>query len=173
MSMGYGSAPQQSPLASRVAVATYREYADAQRAVDYLSDQKFAVEDLAIVGSDLKSVEVVTGRLTWGTAALSGLGAGAWFGLFVGLLLGLFASSGRDWVTLMLWGLVYGGLFGLVFGLISYAFTAGRRDFTSRHSVVAMAYDILCKPVDAAEARSILAGLTDTPSGGVTTPPGL
>ena len=173
MSMGYGSAPQQSPLANRVSIATYREYADAQRAVDYLSDKRFAVEDLAIVGSDLKSVEVVTGRLTWGTAALSGLGAGAWFGMFVGLLLGLFAASGRDWVTLLLWGLFYGAMFGLVFGLISYAFTGGRRDFSSRHSLVAMAYDILCKPADAAEARSILAGLTDTPSGGVTTPPGL
>lgn len=173
MSMGYGSAPQRSPLANRLTIATYRDYADAQRAVDYLSDEKFAVENVAIVGSDLKSVELVTGRLTWGTAALSGLGAGAWFGMFVGLLLGLFAGSGRDWVTLLLWGVFYGAMFGVVFGLISYAFTGGRRDFSSRQSVVATAYDILCTPEKAAEARQVLAGLTGTPSGGLTSPPTL
>jgi hypothetical protein len=47
-------------------------------------------------------VERVIGRLTWGRVLLSGAASGAWFGLFVGLLLGLFSSgqqrrSDRSW----------------------------------------------------------------------------
>jgi len=49
----------------RVLVASFRQYLDAQRAVDYLSDEKFPVERSSIVGEGLKIVEQVTGRLDW------------------------------------------------------------------------------------------------------------
>ena len=52
-----------------VVVATYPDYAAAQQAVDYLSDNKFPVEQTAIVGTDLRLVENVLGRLTTGRAA--------------------------------------------------------------------------------------------------------
>ena len=42
-------------------VGIYSSYADAQKAVDFLADQKFEVHNLAIVGTDLKSVERVLG----------------------------------------------------------------------------------------------------------------
>ena len=42
----------------------YNTYAEAQRAVDYLADEKFEVQNLAIVGTDLKSVERVLGAAT-------------------------------------------------------------------------------------------------------------
>lgn len=45
-------------------VVTYSEYDSAQVAVDRLSDTGFPVEHLDIVGSDLRLVERVTGRLT-------------------------------------------------------------------------------------------------------------
>ena len=38
---------------ARVNVATYATYPEAQRAVDYLSDQKFPVERTAIVGEPI------------------------------------------------------------------------------------------------------------------------
>lgn len=150
------------PRASGEVVATYPTYAEAQRAVDHLSDARFPVEALSIVGSDLRLVETVLGRMSWGRAALGGLAAGAWFGLFVGLLLGLFASSTQGWLSLMLWGLFYGALFGVVFGLVSYAFTGGRRDFVSTQSLVAGSYAVLATPEQAAPARALLA---DLPSG--------
>ena len=50
---------------SRRTIGTYTSYADAQKAVDYLSDNKFAVEKTAIVAEGLKFVEQVTGRLNW------------------------------------------------------------------------------------------------------------
>ena len=57
----------------------------AQAAVDKLSDERFAVQNVAIVGVDLRLVESVVGELSWARAALSGLGMGAWFGFALGL----------------------------------------------------------------------------------------
>jgi hypothetical protein len=45
---------------SRRVIATYPDYAGAERAVDWLSDQRFAVEHVAIVGKGLRSVEQVS-----------------------------------------------------------------------------------------------------------------
>ncbi len=42
---------------ARRTVATYATYAEAQRAVDYLSDQQFPVERVAIVAEGLRFVE--------------------------------------------------------------------------------------------------------------------
>src|SRR4051795_4512805 len=72
-------------------VASCPTYADAQAAVDRLSDDGFPVEHLDIVGSDLKLVERVTGRLTTTRAAMAGAASGAWFGLMIGLLVAIFA----------------------------------------------------------------------------------
>jgi hypothetical protein len=143
-----------------VQVATYSDYAQAQRAVDFLSDQKFPVENVTIVGSDLRLIERVTGRLNWGRAIGAGAASGAWFGLFVGLLLGIFAVSGTGWIASVLTGLVIGLVFGAIFGAVGYAATRGRRDFTSVNQVVASRYDVLCNPQHAEEARALLARLS-------------
>ena len=42
-------------------IGSYPTYAEAQRAVDYLSDQEFPVQQVTIVGVDLMQVERVTG----------------------------------------------------------------------------------------------------------------
>ena len=87
--------PGRSPLKLEFpqSLATYDDYAAAQRSVDYLSDQKFPVEHLMIVGTDLKRVERITGRLTTGRVALGGALSGLWLGLFVGLIFTLFTTS--------------------------------------------------------------------------------
>ena len=77
----------------RDADATYRDYATAERAVDYLSDQGFAVERTAIVGKDLRSVEQVEGRMSAGRAALVGLGEGSLIGTLFALLFGVFFNG--------------------------------------------------------------------------------
>lgn len=144
---------------SGLPVGSYPTYAEAQRAVDYLSDQKFAVENVTIVGSDLKLVERVTGRLTQGRAIAAGAVGGAWWGLFVGVLMLLFAPPAASGIALVLTGVVIGALFGLIFGWIGYRATGGHRDFTSRTQVVAGNYEVLCAPKHAEEARQHLAQL--------------
>src|SRR3954452_1615718 len=81
-----------------VQVGSYDGYEQAQAAVDYLSDEKFPVENVTIIGSDLRQIETVTGRLTTGRAVGAGAAAGAWWGLFVGLLLGIFSTNGGTWI---------------------------------------------------------------------------
>lgn len=141
-------------------VQTYTTYAEAQKAVDFLSDQGFPVQHVNIIGSDLRMVENVVGRLTRGRAALAGAGSGAWFGLFVGLLLSLFAPEGTSSWALILAGILYGVLFGAIFGFVGHALTGGRRDFTSRSKIVSSRYDVMCDWNEAERARQILAGLS-------------
>lgn len=145
-----------SQIADRPLLAAYSTYEQAQEAVDRLSDNGFPVQNLAIVGVDLRTVEVVLGRMSWGRAALGGLLTGAWFGLLVGLFVSLFATAEVDTLQLVLLGLVYGGGFGIVFGLVSYALTRGRRDFTSRSAISASSYEVRCESSVIGQARSIL-----------------
>ncbi len=141
-------------------IGTYDTYADAQRAVDFLSDESFPVQHVSIIGSDLKMVENITGRLTRGRAALAGAGSGAWFGLLIGLLLSLFARSGTNTLMLLLSGLLYGTLFGAVFGFVGHALSGGRRDFISRSKIVSSRYEVMCAWNEADKAREVLARLT-------------
>lgn len=157
--MTQGMQPFGDPRPSGLTIGTYDTYLEAQRAVDYLSDERFPVEHTTIVGNNLRQVEKITGRLTWGKAITGGLASGAWFGLFVGLLLGIFASEGSSWLAAVLTGVLLGALFGMGFGAIGYAQLRGRRDFTSRTAVVATTYDVLCEPRYAEEARNHLAKL--------------
>jgi hypothetical protein len=143
-----------------VQVGSYDDYQQAQRAVDFLSDEKFPVENVTIIGSDLRMVERVTGRLTMGRAVAAGAASGAWFGLFVGLLLGIFAADGSSWFGSVLSGLLIGLVFGAVFGAVGYAASQGKRDFTSTSQVVASRYDVLCNPQFAEQARAELAKLS-------------
>jgi hypothetical protein len=135
-------------------VAAFDTYLEAQQAVDYLSDQKFPVQNVTIVGTDLRMVERVTGRLTYGRVALAGALSGAWFGFFVGLLLTLFGGPEAGGVLFV--AIALGAGFGLLFSVLSYALTGGRRDFTSQSQIVASTYAILCATEQAGEARSLL-----------------
>jgi len=148
---------QQAPTG--ISIATYDAYADAQRAVDFLSDSEFPVQHVTIVGNGLRMVERVTGRLTQNRVALGGAAGGAWWGLFIGLVLLLFSSDSQQTsaTLLVLLTVLVGGVFGAIFALIGYAATRGQRDFTSTSSVVATSYDVLCAPAHADAARQLLA----------------
>jgi hypothetical protein len=138
-------------------LGVYDDYADAQRAVDYLSDEGFPVQNCMIVGTDLKQVERVTGRLTSGRVALGGALSGLWLGLFVGLIFALFGSGNATAIVLST--AVFGVLFGVIWAMVGYAATRGRRDFTSIQQVVATKYEVLVEHKYAAEGRALLANL--------------
>ena len=138
-------------------VASFATYPEAQRAVDALSDQGFPVQHLAIIGTDLRQVERITGRMSWGRAAMSGAMSGLWIGVFFGLIMSVAGSNGprlNFWACVLL-----GVLWGIVFQLFSYALTRGRRDFTSISQVVASRYSIIA----AREVREAAQALADVP----------
>ena len=151
---------QYSDIPRGQVVGSYDTYLEAQRAVDFLSDEQFPVQHVSIVGSDLRMVENVLGRLTRGRAAMAGAASGVWFGLFVGVLLSIFADGNA--VGIILSALVYGALMGAVFGFVGHALSGGKRDFTSRSKIVASSYEIRCTWAEADRAREVLARMTPT-----------
>lgn len=151
---------QYSDIPRGQVIGSYDTYLEAQRAVDFLSDKEFPVQHVSIVGSDLRMVENVLGRLTRGRAAAAGAASGAWFGLFVGVLLSVFADDGTNVLWLIVSAIIYGAVFGAVFGFVGHAMSGGRRDFTSRSKIVASSYEVRCTWAEADRAREVLAGLT-------------
>jgi hypothetical protein len=139
-------------------VGIYNSYADAQKAVDYLADEKFEVQNLAIVGTDLKSVERVLGRRNWGTVVTQGLQSGVSTGLLVALVLLIFAQPG-SFLALLVVSLAIGIALGIGFNAAAYAMSRGKRDFTSITQTVATKYEVLCEHKVAAQAREMLQGM--------------
>ncbi len=140
-----------------MSLGVYDRYDDAQKAVDFLSDHEFPVENCMIVGTELKQVERVTGRLTTGRVAVGGLLSGVWMGLFVGLIFSLFGTGSA--VGVIASTAVFGALFGLIWALVGYAATRGRRDFTSVSQVVATRYEVLVEHKHAARGRELLGSM--------------
>lgn len=136
-------------------VGLYSSYADAQKAVDYLADEKFEVQNLAIVGTDLKSVERVLGRRSWGTVIAQGVQSGISTGLLVAILMLIFTRPG-SFILVLLSSLAIGVAVGVGFAAAAYAMSRGRRDFTSITQTVATKYEVLCEHKVAAQAREML-----------------
>jgi hypothetical protein len=139
-------------------IGSYETYEEAQRAVDYLADENFHVQDVTIVGVDLMMVERVLSRLTWRRILTNGAASGAWFGLFVGLLLSFFSAKANPLWPILL-GLGVGIVFGVGFAAMAYASTRGKRDFASTSQLVAGRYDVLCEPRNAEQGRDMLGKL--------------
>ena len=135
-------------------VARFDDYASAQRAVDQLSDDGFPVGTLDIVGSDLRLVERVTGRLTRARAAGVGALSGLWMGLLIGTLLGLF--TGNAFLGVVLAGAGLGVAWGAIFGFAAHAATRGQRDFSSVRTLAAGRYDLIARDGAADRARTVL-----------------
>ncbi len=158
--------PAPNPASGRPALAldfpqslgVYDKYEDAQRAVDHLSDNEFPVQHCMIVGTELKQVERITGRLTTGRVAAGGLLSGLWLGLFVGLIFSMFGTNGSAFGVILSTAM-FGMLFGVIWALAGYAATRGRRDFSSVTQVVATRYEVLVEHKHAAAARELLAEL--------------
>ena len=138
-------------------LGVYDKYEQAQRAVDFLSDNDFPVENCLIVGTELKQMERVTGRLTTGRVALGGLLSGIWMGLFIGLIFSLFGTGAA--LPVIVSTVAVGALFGVIWALVGYAATRGRRDFSSVSRIVATRYEVLVEHKLAARGRELLATL--------------
>ncbi|OJX62281.1 MAG: hypothetical protein BGO95_08075 [Micrococcales bacterium 73-13] len=139
-------------------IGTYETYAEAQSVVDRLAKAEFDVSQVAIIGNDLKTVERVTGKLSWGKAALSGAANGAFIGLFFALLLTLFNPDGWGGLRLVAAVFLVTAGVGVILGLIGYAFTRRRRDFASTQQVLASNYQVVVPGELAAKAQVALSG---------------
>ena len=150
--------PSPTPSGARRTIATYPSYGEAERAVDWLSDQGFAVERVAIVGTGLRYVEQVAGRVSTAQAALNGALQGAFIGLLFALLFGLF-FTGPGFLGLLLYGVLLGLVVGALFGALGHGALGGRRDFASVAGTQADQYEVQVDEAVAAEAQELLGRL--------------
>ena len=148
---------------ARRVVATFEHYADAERAVDLLADRNFPVQQVAIVGHDLRMVEQVIGKMGYGRAALSGAGSGA----LIGLLFGAIAWA-VSWIEplvagllLALYGLGLGAIVGALLAMTFYAMQGGRRDFASVRMMLPTSYQVVADEEVADDAVRLLAGQSE------------
>jgi hypothetical protein len=154
------NSPQSTSERRKLAVvASFDDYAGAERAVDRLADSGFPVERLRVVGQGLALVEDVTGPRGYDRAAQEGAVAGAVIAGVLGLLFGVL-----NWfdpvisaLVLGIYGLVFGAALGAIVGLLGHWTTRGRRDFSSVRSVRARRYDVLADADVADEARERIA----------------
>jgi hypothetical protein len=137
-------------------VGVYDTYDEAQKAVDFLADSHFPVQNLCIVGTELRSVERVLGRRTWGTVLGQGLQNGLSTGIMVSLLLWVL-QPGVNVLQLFAVGLSMGLIIGLVFAVLGHAMVRGRRDFNSVSQTVATKYELLAEHKVAQQARELVA----------------
>ncbi len=139
-------------------IGVYGSYAEAQKVVDYLSDQHFPVANIAIVGTDLRLVERVTGRRTWGTVLLAGVQSGLSTGMIIAIVMWVLTPANDFFATAFL-ALSIGVLIGVLFSVLGYAMSRGRRDFTSVTQTVATKYEVLCEHKVIGQARQLLEGM--------------
>ena len=144
-------------------LGVFDKYADAQKAVDFLSDHDFPVQNVLIVGTELTQVERVTGRLTWGKVISAGAASGAWLGLLIGAVLSIF-SEGSSAVVTILGGIAFGIVFGIVSGALGYGATRGQRDFSSVQKVVATKYEVLVEHRFLSDGTALLATMPGAPA---------
>jgi uncharacterized membrane protein len=143
---------------SRRTIATVSSYEEAERAVDRLSDQHFPVEHVTIVGTGLRYIEQVQGRVTTGHATLLGAAGGIVLGLFWGLLFGAFFTiDSADFFGVLVYGMLVGVVFGALIGLISHTIQGGRRDFESISTTRAERYELQVDDAFADRAEQLLA----------------
>lgn len=147
---------------ARQVIATFDNYADAERAVDFLADQRFEVNRLAIVGRDLEYVEQILGRLDYRGAALRGAGSGALVGALIGWIFGLLTWIDPIISVLLLtgYGLIFGAATGALMGLLMHALQRGRRDFRSVSAQVPRHYDLVADVEVADRALQLLTSNT-------------
>jgi hypothetical protein len=140
-------------------VGVFDTYPAAEKAVDYLADKGFPVGNLAIVGTDLRTVERVLARKTWRTVLVQGIVQGLSTALILFLVLWLFLPSANV-LALLLAAVVFSSLVSMGFAALGFALSRGARDFTSVHQTVATRYEVLCEHKVAEQAQEMIAGMS-------------
>lgn len=147
--------PQLPKIPDGTVVASFSSYEQAREAVDTLARREgFSLQQISIVGSDLKSVERVIGRMSAARAAMSGAVTGTMMGLFVTLMwLLIYPEAG---FSSILGVFLLAIAFGTIWSLLAYALSPRKREFTSMMQLTASRFDLLVPNALAAQAAQVL-----------------
>ncbi|CAB4636316.1 unannotated protein [freshwater metagenome] len=126
------------------ALATFTDYKQAVAFIEKMIENDFPPKLVSIVGTDLKTVESIKGKLGYGRVSISGAITGSWLGLFFGLIFGT-TGTGTEaaLMTNVTAGIVIGAGVGMLINIIRFSLTKNRRGFISGQTVVAKQYEVV------------------------------
>ncbi len=135
-------------------VASFTQYEGAQKAVSALIAAEVPAKEIAIVGAGLRSIERITGRLGYATAARSG----AINGLMLGVLFSFIFVLGAPTVQIQAFVgvLLVGIAIGMLLNILMFSIVRRRRDYASVMQVVADHYEVKVAPTSVHKARTAL-----------------
>ncbi len=139
---------QQLTVPNGEVIADFPEYAAAVDFVDQLIRHDFPAPMVAIVGSDLRTVERVRGKLSYGRVAFQGLVTGSWLGLLISLFIQPTAASGTTAAASAVGSTTLAAVFigagiGMLINVLRFSFTRNRHEFSSASAVVAAKYEVV------------------------------
>lgn len=142
-------------------VGQYRNYDEATATVERLIEGEFPAAQIAIVGSDVRLVERVRGRLGYGRVAYSGAVTGIWMGLIFAVIIGAGVEvSATGEISYnpseFMAAIVIAAGIGMLFNILRFSFTKNRRGFISMAQSVAGSYEVLVPESEAAHATKAL-----------------
>jgi len=157
MTMMGGRLPQGSDAVGQT-VANFPTYEAAQKAVSSLIAADIPARDIAIVGQGLRSIERITGRLGYASAARSG----AVNGVLLGLLFSAILVIGSPSVPIQAFvGVLFVGIaIGMLMSIVAYSFVRRRRDYASVMQVLADHYEVTVADNSVHRARQVLGPLS-------------
>jgi hypothetical protein len=138
-------------------VGSFNNYAAAVDCVDQLIRHDFPAPMVAIVGSDLRTVERVKGKLSYGRVAIQGLITGSWLGLIVSFFVPTGTTTAAGSGVSSLAAIVIGAGIGMLVNIVRFSVTRKRHEFTSGSAVVAASYDVVVPHPLADQAKKAIA----------------
>jgi hypothetical protein len=150
--------PRNSPAAvpEGEVVGQFKNYGEAVKVVEKLVENGFPARLISIIGSDLKTVERLKGKLGFGRVALSGAVTGSWIGLFFGLVFGATSTTEQVVITNLSAGIVIGAGVGMLLNVIRFSLTRNKRSFISSQAVVAKKYDVIVPAGQLSDAKKAI-----------------
>jgi hypothetical protein len=138
-------------------LASFTNYKEAASYVETMINNDFPARMVSIVGTDLKTVESIKGKLGYGRVSLSGALTGSWLGMFIGLVFGS-TGAGTEAVLLtnVLAGIVIGAGIGMLINIVRFSATKNRRGFISGQAVVAKKYEVVVPAEQLAIAKKAI-----------------
>lgn len=145
-------------------LASFTDYKQAVSYVEKLIDNDFPAKFVSIVGTDLKTVEMIKGKLGYGRVSMSGALTGSWLGMFLGLIFGV-TATGTEQVLLnnVLAGIIIGAGIGMLLNIVRFSVTKNRRGFISGQTVVAKKYEVVVPNAQAQIAKKAASAKTEKP----------
>jgi hypothetical protein len=136
-----------STLPNGSAVAEFNNYQEAVSYVERIILGDFPVSSIAIVGTNLTSVERVRAKISYGRIAFNGAMTGIWLGLLAFIIFGTVPGETPEDPAQPLFNLgsamLVGAGLGMLFQVIRFSLSKTKRGFASTSQIVAAKYEVL------------------------------